>query len=76
MLRFFLYQDAAKEWRWRLMAHNGRVIADGGEGYSTKGNAKAALTRLRAAWGSQPAPPIVWSESITPAETNRAASVN
>lgn len=26
------------------MAHNGRVIADGGEGYSTKGNAKAALT--------------------------------
>lgn len=28
-----VYQDKGGEWRWRLKARNGRVIADSAEGY-------------------------------------------
>lgn len=27
------YKDAAGEWRWRITAPNGNVVADSGEGY-------------------------------------------
>ena len=30
---FRVYEDAAGEWRWRLVAGNERVIAEAGEGY-------------------------------------------
>ncbi len=36
---FELYQDRAGEWRWRLRHQNGNIIADSGEGYTTKANA-------------------------------------
>ena len=28
-----IYRDANREWRWRLRAANGRIVADSGEGY-------------------------------------------
>lgn len=28
-----LYKDRKKQWRWKLLASNGRKIANGGEGY-------------------------------------------
>lgn len=34
--RIQTYQDSKGEWRWRLRASNGRIIAEGGEGYKTK----------------------------------------
>lgn len=33
---FNVYRDDAGEWRWRLVAGNGRIIADSGEGYDHK----------------------------------------
>jgi len=33
---FEIYLDKKKEWRWRLRHDNGRIIADGAEGYSSK----------------------------------------
>ena len=30
---FRVYQDAAGEWRWRLVSANGRILAVSGEGY-------------------------------------------
>lgn len=33
-------------WRWRLVARNGRIIADSAEGYSTRSNLRRAATRL------------------------------
>jgi C1A family cysteine protease len=30
------YKDQANEWRWRVIASNGRIVADCGEGYKTK----------------------------------------
>ena len=42
-----VYQDASKEWRWRITAANGNIIADGGEGYATRSSAIRAARRLR-----------------------------
>jgi len=39
---FRLYEDAAGEWRWRLVAPNGRVIADSAEGYTRSVDAQRA----------------------------------
>lgn len=40
---FQLFRDRAAEWRWRLLHHNGNVIASSGEGYTTKRNALKGL---------------------------------
>ena len=48
--RFEVYEDRAGEWRWRLVHWNGNIIADSGEGYASKYNAKrAARGVMRAA---------------------------
>ena len=44
---FELYEDAAGEYRWRLVHDNGNVIADSGEGYSSKSNARDAIERVQ-----------------------------
>jgi uncharacterized protein YegP (UPF0339 family) len=31
-----IYQDASGEWRWRVMADNGKIVADSSEGYHNK----------------------------------------
>jgi len=46
--RFELYTDRADEWRWRLVHDNGNVIADGGEGYTRRENARNGLESVRA----------------------------
>ena len=48
-----IYQDAGGEWRWRLVAANGRIVADSGEGYTRPRDAEraantAALVSLEA----------------------------
>jgi uncharacterized protein YegP (UPF0339 family) len=40
---FELYQDSKGEWRWRLVAANGRTVADSGEGYAAKAGAEAGI---------------------------------
>jgi uncharacterized protein len=36
MASFELYKDRQGQFRWRLKASNGKIIADGGEGYVQK----------------------------------------
>lgn len=36
MGKFEVYKDAAAEYRWRLRAANGKIVADCGEGYTAK----------------------------------------
>ncbi len=36
-------QDVAGEWRWRLRAANGQIIATSGEGYTSKFNVNRAI---------------------------------
>ncbi|PZQ44461.1 MAG: DUF1508 domain-containing protein [Phenylobacterium zucineum] len=45
--KFELYADAKGEYRWRLKATNGQVIATGGEGYASKANAKAGIESVK-----------------------------
>jgi amphi-Trp domain-containing protein len=44
---FELFADKAAEWRWRLVHDNGEIIADGGQGYSSKQKAKQGLRSVR-----------------------------
>jgi hypothetical protein len=45
--RFELYRDAADEWRWRLVVPNGNVVADSGEGYTSKQSAKRGIESVK-----------------------------
>jgi uncharacterized protein YegP (UPF0339 family) len=38
-----VYRDASGEWRWRVKAANGRVIADSGESYVKQTDCLAGL---------------------------------
>ena len=44
---FELYLDRAGEFRWRLMHQNGQLIADSGEGYTTKANAINGINSVK-----------------------------
>lgn len=33
---FSMYKDAKKEWRWRFIADNQKIIADSAEGYKNR----------------------------------------
>ncbi|SEA19484.1 Uncharacterized conserved protein YegP, UPF0339 family [Haloplanus vescus] len=47
MSTFEVYEDAAGEWRWRLVARNGEIVADSGEGYGSRSGAREAAERVR-----------------------------
>lgn len=40
------YEDLRGEWRWRLVAANGRIMADSAEGYSRQIDLARALETL------------------------------
>lgn len=42
-----IYRDARREWRWRLRASNGRIVADSGEGYRRRAAVYEAVKRVR-----------------------------
>jgi len=41
-----IYRDASHEFRWRLVASNGRIIADSAEGYTDKYHCQQAVERF------------------------------
>lgn len=46
-MKYELYSDRAGEYRWRLKADNGQVIADSGEGYVNKSDAKHGIDLVK-----------------------------
>lgn len=44
---FEVYEDSAGQWRWRLVAPNGNIVADSGEGYSSKQGAKRGIESVK-----------------------------
>ena len=46
-MKFIIYQDKAKKWRWRLKARNGRIVADSGQGYSRKESMLKTIYSIR-----------------------------
>lgn len=47
-LHFNIFHDASGEYRWALVAANGRTIGDSGEGYATLSECRAAIKRVMA----------------------------
>jgi uncharacterized protein YegP (UPF0339 family) len=45
-MRFEIY-TAKDGCRWRLVAKNGRIVADSGEAYKSEGNARRAMKAFR-----------------------------
>jgi uncharacterized protein YegP (UPF0339 family) len=45
--KFEIYQDAQGEFRWRLKSGNGQVIANGGEGYTSKSGVKNGIAAVQ-----------------------------
>lgn len=46
-MAYYLYKDAANEWRWRLLAANNRIIANSGEGYYNKSDCLHAIELVK-----------------------------
>ena len=44
---FELYKDRLGEFRWRLRHENRQIIADSGEGYTTKANAINGINSVK-----------------------------
>lgn len=47
-MKSHIYQDSAKECRWRLKSSNGRILADSGEGYSSEQACRDDIDRVKA----------------------------
>lgn len=46
-MKFVLYRDAKKEYRWKLVATNGNIVADSGEGYKNKADCLATVASIK-----------------------------
>jgi uncharacterized protein len=46
-MTYWIYKDMAGGWRWRLVAANGRTIADSGESYYNKQDCLAAIQLVK-----------------------------
>jgi len=44
-----IYTDKSGEWRWRMKASNGRIVATGGEGFKRHSSCRASLYNV---WGT------------------------
>lgn len=47
MLTFSIYQDTQRQYRWRLKASNGRIIADSGESYINRSDCQHAINLIK-----------------------------
>ena len=45
--KFEIYQDKSKEFRWRLKASNGQVVASSSGGYATKADVDKAIDAIK-----------------------------
>lgn len=45
--KFEIYGDGSGEFRWRMKAGNGEIVANGTEGYASRWKAQRALSRVK-----------------------------
>lgn len=45
-MKIDIYKAADNQWRWRLKAKNGKIVADSGEGYLTRWGCKRAVRKF------------------------------
>ncbi|WEL18025.1 DUF1508 family protein [Halorhabdus sp. SVX81] len=44
---FEIYEDSGGEWRWRLRHRNGNILADSGQGYDDRSNARDGIESVK-----------------------------
>jgi uncharacterized protein YegP (UPF0339 family) len=47
MLSFSIYKNNLRQYRWRLKASNGRIIADLSEGYINRSDCQHAISLIK-----------------------------
>ncbi len=52
-LKFYIEEDAAGKFRWRLKAGNGDIIATPHQGYSTRAECEDSILRVKRCWGAE-----------------------
>ena len=45
-MKFHLYRDRKREWRWHLKSRNGRITATSGEGYKRRKDCRACVLKV------------------------------
>jgi uncharacterized protein YegP (UPF0339 family) len=51
-MTFEMYKDTAEEFRWRLKANNGQVVAVSGEGYKNRSDCAGIIGKIRTESGT------------------------
>jgi uncharacterized protein YegP (UPF0339 family) len=64
--RYEVYKSGIGDWYWRFRAGNGRIMADGSEGYCSKRNCHRALWRFHLLTGG----PSAYREPMPVVETD------
>lgn len=49
-LKYEMYRDPRNDWRWRLVASNGNIIANSGEGYKNKSACEDGIRSVQASY--------------------------
>lgn len=57
-MRYELYKDPSGQFRWRLVAENGKTIANGGEGYHNQTDCEHAVSLVM---DTDHTTPLVWA---------------
>lgn len=52
-MKYELYRDSKKEYRWRLIATNSKIIAVSSEGYINKADCEHAIDLVKSSGSSQ-----------------------
>lgn len=66
MTTFEIYADTGGEYRWRRIA-GGDIVADSGEGYSSKSGARRAIENVQSdAWNADIRDAVDLSRSVAP----------
>jgi uncharacterized protein YegP (UPF0339 family) len=47
MAEFEIYKDERLEFRWRLKANNGKILAESAEGYNNRANCEHAIILVK-----------------------------
>ena len=47
MSHFTIYKDVHGEYRWRFQASNNRILADSGEGYTSKADCEHGIELIK-----------------------------
>lgn len=51
-MKFEIYLDTKKEFRWRLKASNGQIVADSAEGYTTKLSCEHGISLVKTSFNA------------------------